>query len=85
MFPDGPQSAAAKEVALYCDALKPGFQRLIDTDGLVTNGTLIDIFQLLKSRSDGFRATPGTALLNEVTGNTGCGLDPLIKMCLIHH
>ena len=28
LLPDGPQSAAAKEVALYRDALKLGFQQL---------------------------------------------------------
>ena len=70
LFPEGPQSAAAKEVALYRDAIKLGFQRLIDTKGLITNSTLIDMFRLLKNRSGGFRATPGTALRNEVTGDT---------------
>ena len=38
LFPDGPQSAAAKEVALYRDALKLGFHRLHSTKGLITNG-----------------------------------------------
>ena len=61
LFPEGPRSGAAKEVALYRDAIKLGFQRLVRTDGLITNGTLIDIFRLLKNRSDGFRTTPGTA------------------------
>lgn len=28
LFPDGPQSAAAKEVALYREAIKLGFERL---------------------------------------------------------
>lgn len=37
LFPKGPQSGAAKEVALYRDAIKLGFERLIDTGGLVTN------------------------------------------------
>ncbi|TDK53347.1 Fic family protein [Antarcticimicrobium luteum] len=67
LFPEGPQSGAAKEVALYRDAIKLGFQRLADTHGLITNGTLIDMFRLLKGRSDGFRTTPGTALRNEAT------------------
>ena len=69
LFPDGPQSAAAKEVALYRDALKLGFQRLHSTQGLITNGTLIELYRLLKGRSDGFRKIPGTVLKNESTGN----------------
>ncbi|PCH75200.1 MAG: addiction module protein [Rhodobacteraceae bacterium] len=67
LFPEGPQSGAAKEVALYRDAIKLGFGRLLDMDGLITNGTLVDMFRLLKGRSDGFRATPGTALRHEAT------------------
>ncbi|MBZ8117376.1 Fic family protein [Roseovarius sp. LXJ103] len=67
LFPEGPQSGAAKEVALYRDAIKLGFERLHATDGLITNATIIDMFQLLKGRSDGFRCTPGTALKNEAT------------------
>lgn len=70
LFPEGPQSPAAKEVSLYRDAIKLGFQRLHDTQGLITNATLIDMFRLMKSRSGGFRTTPGTELRNEVTGNT---------------
>lgn len=68
LFPDDPQSPAAKEVALYRDALRLGYARLKDTGGLIPNSTLIDMFRLLKGRSDGFRATPGTALRNEATG-----------------
>lgn len=67
LFPDGPQSGAAKEVALYRDAIKLGFGRLVDTDGLITNGTLINMFRLLKGRADGFRTTPGTARRNQAT------------------
>ena len=63
-----PQSAAAKEVARYQGALKLGFDRLTETDGIITNNTLIEMFQLLKGRSGGFRATPGTALKNDRTG-----------------
>jgi len=68
LFPEDPGSPAAKEVALYRDAVRLGFDRLRATDGLVLNSTLIDIYRLLKNRSDGFRATPGTALKNEQTG-----------------
>lgn len=68
LFPDGPQSPAAKEVALYRDALRLGYARLLETGGLIPNKTLIDMFQLLKRRGDGFRETPGTALKNEASG-----------------
>lgn len=110
-FPDGPQSASAKEVALYRDALKLGYDRLQSTGGLITNNTLIAMFRLLLARDDGFRMTAGIALRNDRTGNVVyvppqdgdeilnlmadlerfiniddmCGLDPLIKMAVIHH
>lgn len=68
LFPaEAPQSAAAKEVALYRDALRLGYARLLKTDGLITNSSIIDMFRLLKGRDDGFRTTPGTALKNELT------------------
>nr|WP_276208638.1 Fic/DOC family N-terminal domain-containing protein [Chachezhania antarctica] len=70
LFPDDPGSPAAKEVALYRDAVRLGFGRLQQTGGLVLNSTLIDIYRLLKNRSDGFRAVPGTALRNEQTDET---------------
>lgn len=65
VFPDGLQSAATKEVALYRDALRLGYDRLRKTEGLILNNTLIEMFRLLKGRDDGFRVTPGTALKNE--------------------
>lgn len=65
---EGPESAAAKEVALYRDALKLGYHHLLKSGGLITNRTLIDMFRLLKRREGGFRVTPGTALKNDSTG-----------------
>lgn len=65
---EGPASPAAKEVALYRDALKLGYDRLLTTGGLITNRTLIEVFRLLKHRDGGFRVTPGTALKNDATG-----------------
>jgi Fic family protein len=65
---EGPDSPAAKEVALYRDALKLGYDRLLTSGGLITNRTLIEMFRLLKRRDDGFRVTPGTALKNDATG-----------------
>lgn len=69
LFPEGPASPAAKEVSLYRDALKLGFQQLHETKGVITSGSLIRMFQLLKSRDDGFRTLPGTALKNELNKN----------------
>ena len=66
LFPDT-ASGSAKEVSRYRDTLKLGTSRLFET-GLITNRTLIEMFQLLKERSDGFRTTMGTALLNDRTG-----------------
>jgi Fic family protein len=65
---EGPDSPAAKEVALYRDALKLGYEHLLQSGGLITNRTLIEMFRLLKRRNDGFRVTPGTALKNDATG-----------------
>ena len=60
-------SIATKEVALYRDALKLGFDRLF-SHKLITNRTLIETYQLLKMRNDGFRVTPGTTLRHDGTG-----------------
>jgi Fic family protein len=70
LFPEGPESADAKEVALYRDALKLGHDRLCQTGGIISNNTLIDMYRLLKRRDDGFRATPGTALKHDQTRAT---------------
>lgn len=68
MFPDGPMSAAAKEVALYRDALQLGFGDMQASGGIISNNAIIAMFQLLKGRSDGFRSTPGTALKHDRSG-----------------
>lgn len=65
---EGPGSSAAKEVSRYRDALKLGYNHLLEQDRLITNRTLIEMFQLLMQRDSGFRVTPGTALKNDVTG-----------------
>ncbi|MBP7063953.1 Fic family protein [Ferrovibrio sp.] len=69
LFPEGPQSAAAKEVALYRDAIKLGLNRMRATGDVIANNTLIEMFRLLKGRNDGFRVLPGTALKNDRTGD----------------
>ncbi len=68
LLPDGDASPNAKEVVLYSDALALGFKSLHDNQGVLRNGTLIEIFRLLKGRDDGFRTLRGTALLNDKTG-----------------
>lgn len=69
LFPEGPRSPAAKEVARYRDALKCGYQALRSSNGLITNNAVIQMFQALKGTDEGFRETPGTALKNETTGD----------------
>ncbi len=61
-------SSAAKEVANYVVALKRGFEQLHATQGVISNNTLIDMFQVLKRTDERFRATPGTALRSERSG-----------------
>lgn len=68
LFPENPASPAAKEVALYRQALRAGFEQLGEQKGLLTNNNIISMFQILKRTTRGFRQTPGTALLNESDG-----------------
>ncbi|MBX7481779.1 Fic family protein [Qipengyuania qiaonensis] len=68
LFPQAAGNADAKEVARYREALHAGFEQLRERDGLLTNNTIIDMFRILKRTDDGFRSHPGTALLNERTG-----------------
>lgn len=67
-FPENPSSPAAKEVARYADALRHGFMEQRRLDGLLTNNMIIAMFQMLKRTESDFRATPGTALKNDHTG-----------------
>ncbi len=69
VFPNGMHSAATREVARYRDALRLGYDRMRDDDGLITNNTLINMFQMLLARSGGFRVTPGTVLSDSLTGD----------------
>ena len=66
--PNGTGSPAAKEVARYREALNLGHRRLRERQGILSNGTLIEMFQLLKQSSAGFRTVPGTVLRNQATG-----------------
>lgn len=63
-------SPAAKEVSRYREALTHGFARMQEQQGILGNGTLIALFQLLKNSSEGFRASGGTVIKNQKTGDT---------------
>ncbi len=84
LFPEGPTSAAAKEVARYRDAIKLGFEELKKSDNLIPNRTLIALFRLLKNRDEGFRTTPGTALKNDRTGEI-VNVPPQDAAAIRHH
>ena len=68
LFREASLDASAKEVARYREALQRGFGEMTRRDGLLTNNVLIEIYRALMLRTDGFRAVPGTALLNERSG-----------------
>jgi Fic family protein len=56
-------------VALYRDALKRGHDRLVAQQGLLTNNTIVEMFQVLKRTTGDFRTTSGTALRNDTSGD----------------
>ena len=66
--PNGGGSPAAKEVARYREALNLGHRRLREEQNVLSNGTLIEMFRLLKQSDAGFRTKPGTKLQNQATG-----------------
>jgi Fic family protein len=68
IFPDSLTKGAAKEVALYRDALRCGYMKMQKSQGLLTNNIIIEMFRVLKRSQEAFRNTPGTALKNEKTG-----------------
>ena len=68
LFPENPSSPAAKEVALYRDALHRGLDDARQKQGIISNNSIIAMFQILKRTDGGFRNTPGTALKNDQTG-----------------
>lgn len=60
-FENGP----AKEVALYRDAIRLGWQNMKSLNGIINNRSLIEQFQLLKGIDTEFRNTGGTVLRND--------------------
>ncbi len=59
-FPEGPGSAAAKEVARYRQALAIGYEA-VRKSGLLTNNHILAIQAELEHNRAGFRTLPGTA------------------------
>ena len=68
VFPESQWNPAAKEVTSYRSAVKLGFHQLTENDNRLTNDLLIDIYRVVKSRTDGFRVKEGTVLKNTFTG-----------------
>jgi Fic family protein len=60
-------SPNVKEVQNYVAAMKRGFE-LVQSQGLLTNQTLLKIQETLEGNNAGFRRLPGTALKNAQTG-----------------
>ncbi len=67
LFADIIKKSAAKEVSQYAAALRTGFFLVSDT-GLITNNHIITIQAELEQNTAGYRKLPGTALVNEKTG-----------------
>jgi Fic family protein len=61
-------SPSQKEVAAYQAALQNGFEGMQNLKGIISGNTIVGMFQVLKNTTGEFRKTPGTALLNERTG-----------------
>jgi Fic family protein len=55
LLADGLKSGSAKEVALYRDALKRGYDAMLSRDGVISNNHIIDMFRALKGYDGGFR------------------------------
>lgn len=61
-------SAAAKEVHLYAEALKKGFE-LVKQHQWLTNNHILQIQEVIEQNRAGFRKLPGTKLRNDKTGD----------------
>lgn len=59
---DSTAHGPTKEVALYRDAMRLGWENLKDNQNIISNRSLIAQFQLLKGIDTGFRNTGGTVL-----------------------
>ncbi|MBF0239886.1 MAG: Fic family protein [SAR324 cluster bacterium] len=63
------ESAAAKEVSNYGQALREGYFS-VKEKGLLTNNQLLEIHALIEENRAGFRKLPGTELKNQTSGET---------------
>ena len=63
-------SANLKEVENYRDALQSGLEGLQSQQNILSNNTIITMYQVLKTTTGGFRKNPGTELVNEQSGKT---------------
>jgi Fic family protein len=63
----GWQSAAAKEVQNYAEALKTGF-KLVAQSEMITSNHILKIQSVLENNEAGYRRLPGTILKNTQTG-----------------
>ena len=68
LFPDSAIDPAAKEIARYRTAVKRGSDWLRSENSRLTNDLVIELYQLVTSRADGFRTEPGTVIGNAYTG-----------------
>lgn len=62
-------SSEVKEVQNYVSAMKLGFE-LVQSQGLLSNQSILKIQEKLEGNNAGFRKLPGTALKNAQTGAT---------------
>ncbi len=63
----GNVTVAAKEVARYRVAMRRGYEKWQE-NRFISENMLIDMYRVLKQRSDGYRMGAGTILRNEQTG-----------------
>ena len=105
----GFKDEAAKEVVDYRQAIWHGYE-IIQDKGFINTNILVDLQAIIEHNNAGIRKTPGTNLVNSVTGEViytppqeekeirnllknledyindkEDGIDPLIKMALIHY
>lgn len=63
------KSLASKEVYNYAQALQVGFQT-VKEKGIITNRQILQIQETIEENRAGYRKLPGTALKNDLTGET---------------
>jgi len=77
-------SPAAKEVALYSDALRRGFEDMKQRENILTKNCIVGMFQTLKRTTGEFRKTPGTVLKNDQTKEI-VFVPPQSALAIDHH